>query len=118
MAPPEDQEMARSMVEHESALLEMTRREIAGMGDRSPEPVVALLKFPVPTPRNPVAPGNGSIEMAADLGCALDLVRPRTLAGLADRSRRNPVERNLESILLLAPHRFSSPRFPYQFPRE
>jgi hypothetical protein len=51
IAPPEDQEMARSMVEHESALWEMTRREIGGMADRSAEPVVALLKFPLPRPR-------------------------------------------------------------------
>jgi hypothetical protein len=51
IAPPEYQEMARLMVEHESALLEMARREIAGMADRSSEPVVALLKFPLPQPR-------------------------------------------------------------------
>jgi len=51
IAPAEDQEMARSMVEHESALLEMARLEIAGMTDRSAEPVVALLKSPLPRPR-------------------------------------------------------------------
>src|SRR5208337_3702292 len=51
IAPAEDQEMARSMVEHESALLEMARREMSGMADRSAEPVVALLKCPLPRPR-------------------------------------------------------------------
>jgi hypothetical protein len=45
IAPPEYQEMARLMVEHESALLEMARREIAGMADRSSEPVVACSSF-------------------------------------------------------------------------
>src|SRR5208282_2675149 len=33
IAPVEDQEIARSMVEHESALFEMARREICGMAD-------------------------------------------------------------------------------------
>ena len=51
MAPAEDREMAQSMVEHESALFEMARREIASMTDRSADPVVALLKFPLPLPR-------------------------------------------------------------------
>ena len=48
MAPPEDAEIAASMVEHESALCEMARREVSGMADRSAEPVVALLKWPLP----------------------------------------------------------------------
>ena len=48
MAPPEDADVTASMVEHESALLEMARRELSGMVDRSAEPVVALLKFPLP----------------------------------------------------------------------
>jgi hypothetical protein len=51
IAPPGDQEMARSMVEHESALWEMTRREIGGMTDRSANRSWPLPKFPLPRPR-------------------------------------------------------------------
>jgi hypothetical protein len=51
MAPPEDADVTASMVEHESALLEMARREVSGMADRSVESVVALLKYPLPPPK-------------------------------------------------------------------
>jgi hypothetical protein len=50
IAPAEDREIAESMVEHETALFEMARRELSGMSDRSAEPVVALLKYPLPRP--------------------------------------------------------------------
>ena len=48
LAPAEDAEDTMSMVTHESALCEMARREVSGMADRSAEPVVALLKYPLP----------------------------------------------------------------------
>src|SRR5208282_3114394 len=51
---------------------------------------------------------DGWIEVADHLGCAMDLGRARALAGFADRRGRTSCKRNLESILLLAPH--ASPR--------
>jgi len=50
IAPAEHREIAESMVEHETALFEMARRELSGMSDRSAEPVVALLRHPLPKP--------------------------------------------------------------------
>lgn len=52
IAPAEDREIAESMVEHETALFEMARRELSGMADRSVDPVAALLKYPLPRPRS------------------------------------------------------------------
>jgi len=42
--------VAHSMVEHERALLEMTRRELSGDAQRSDEPVRELLRHPLPRP--------------------------------------------------------------------
>ena len=52
IAPAEDREIADSMIEHETALFEMASRELAGIADRSAEPVVALLKYPLVPPRS------------------------------------------------------------------
>jgi hypothetical protein len=40
------------MVEHESALVEMTRREIDGQAERSDQPLLKLLQFPLSRPRS------------------------------------------------------------------
>jgi hypothetical protein len=53
MAPVADREIVNSMIEHETALFEMARRELSGMADRSVEPVVALLKYPLARSRLP-----------------------------------------------------------------
>ena len=51
--PPPLRAVAQSMVEHEQALLEMTRRELDGDSQRSDQPVRDLLAHPLPRP--PVA---------------------------------------------------------------
>jgi hypothetical protein len=48
--PPGLRAIAQSMVEHEQALLEMTRRELDGDSQRSDEPVRDLLAHPLPRP--------------------------------------------------------------------
>jgi hypothetical protein len=48
--PPALRALAQSMVEHEQALLEMTRRELDGDSQRSDEPVRNLLAHPLPRP--------------------------------------------------------------------
>ena len=48
--PPALHAIAQSMVEHEQALLEMTRRELDGDSQRSDEPVRDLLAHPLPRP--------------------------------------------------------------------
>jgi hypothetical protein len=50
MAPADDPAIAESMVEHETAIFEMARRELSDVADRSLDPVVALLKYPLPRP--------------------------------------------------------------------
>ncbi len=42
-----EEAVCRYMVEHEQAQLDFTKRELAGEGSRSLEPVVKFLKYPI-----------------------------------------------------------------------
>ena len=50
VAPPEDQEVVQSMVQHESAILQWLEMESEGTTEGSVDAMIAQLQYPLPTP--------------------------------------------------------------------